>query len=109
MKTIAELLREGRTRKGLSQFHSNERKSLENIRKKTSALSKEIQGKLVFFEPDALFHYLDEELAKEASTEVRTKGYRVKVEYSAVSTDEAAHMSKSIVKTVTEAARKKKK
>ena len=89
---------------------SNEKKSLDNIRKKAeTTLSAELQSKLAFFEPEALFQYLDQELAKEASTEVRTKGYRVKVEYSAVSTDEAKHMSDSIVKTVTEAARKKKK
>ena len=56
-----------------------------------------------------LFQYLDQELAKEASTEVRSKGYRVRVEYSAVSGDEAAHISNSIMKTVTEATRKKKK
>ena len=89
---------------------SNEKKSLENIRKKVEkTLSKEIQHKLVFFEPDGFFLYLDQELAKEASTEVRTKGYRVKVEYSAVSGDEAKHISNAIVKTVTEAGRKSKK
>jgi len=88
---------------------SNEKKSLENIRKKAVSLSKGIQDKLVFFEPEALFQYLDQELAKEASTEMRTKGYRVKVEYSAVSGDEAAHISNSIVKAVSDAERKKKK
>jgi len=89
---------------------SNEKKSLESIRKKAEAvLDAAIQAKLLFFEPDGLFMYLDQELAKEASTEVRTKGYRVKVEYSAVSADEAKHMSDSIVKTVTEASRKKGK
>ena len=89
---------------------SNERKSLENIRKKgAELLSAAIQTKVVFFEPDAFFLYLDQELAKEASTETRVKGYRIKVEYSAVSEDEAKHMGNSIVKTVTEAARKKGK
>lgn len=88
---------------------SNERKSLDNIRKKAEELlNDEIRSKLQFFEPDGFFQYLDTELAKEASTEVRTKGYRVKVEYSAVSGDEAKHMSNAIVKTVTEAGRKKK-
>ena len=88
---------------------SNEKKSLENIRKKAEgSLDASIQSKLVYFEPEALFQFLDTELAKEASTEIRVKGYRVKVEYSAVSGEEAKHMSNSIVKTVTEAARKKK-
>ncbi len=86
---------------------SNEKKSLENIRKKAETLlNTAIQIKLVYFEPEALFQYLDQELAKEASTEVRTKGYRVKVEYSAVSGDEATQMSNSIVKTVSESKRK---
>jgi hypothetical protein len=89
---------------------SNEKKSLENIRKKAeTAASKQIQDRLAFFEPEAFFQYLDQELAKEASKEVRTKGYRVKVEYSAVSSDEAKQMSDSIVRTVTEAVRKKDK
>ena len=87
---------------------SSEKKSLENIRKKAEAtLSKEIQDKLAFFEPEAFFQYLDQQLAKEASTEIRTKGFRVKVEYSAVSTEEAQHMSNAIVKTVTDGERKK--
>ena len=89
---------------------SNEKKSLENIRKKAEgSLSAAIHSKLVFFEQETLFQYLDQELAREASTETRVKGYRVKVEYSAVSGDEAKHINNSIVKTVAEASRKKKK
>ena len=70
-------------------------------------LTAEIQSKLKFFEPEALFQFLDAELAKEASTETRVKGYMVKVEYSPVSGDEAKQMSDSIVKAVSEAGRKK--
>lgn len=89
---------------------SNEKKSLENIRRKAeSALTKHILDKLVYFDPEALFQFLDTELAKEASTETRVRGYRVKVEYSAVSGDEAKHMSNSIVKSVTDATKKGKK
>jgi hypothetical protein len=89
---------------------SSERKSLDNIRKKAeTTLDAEILSKLLFFEPDGFFQYLDQELAKEASTEVRTKGYRVKVEYSAVSSDEAKSINAAIVNTVNEAVRKKKK
>jgi len=88
---------------------SNEKKSLDNIRRKAETiLNSEIQRKLLYFEPEALFLYLDQELAKEASTETRTKGYRVKVEYSAVSGDDAKHMSNSIVKTVAEATRQRR-
>ena len=89
---------------------SNEKRTIDNIRKKAeSMLNTLIQSKLMYLEPEGLFQYLDQELANEVSTEVRSKGYRVKVEYSAVSGDEAKHMSNSIVKTVTEATLKKKK
>ena len=36
-------------------------------------------------EPEMLLYYLDTEIAKESSTETRIKGYRVKMEYSAIS------------------------
>jgi hypothetical protein len=39
-------------------------------------------------EPESLFLYLDKEIAQEASTEKRVKGYRVKIEYEAVSEKE---------------------
>lgn len=89
---------------------SDESKSLKNIQKKVDTLlTTEIRSKVVFFEPHAFFQHLDEELAKEASTEVRTKGYRVKVEYSAVSAEEAKQKNNSIVKTVSESSIKKKR
>jgi hypothetical protein len=89
---------------------SNEKKSLDGIRKKAeSLLDVAIQAKLQFFQPEQFFVFLDQELAKEASKEVRVKGYRVKVNYSAVSGDEAKNLSNSIVKTVTDATRKRAK
>lgn len=48
------------------------------------------------------------EIAKEASVETRVRGYRVKVNYSPVPSDEAKHIENSIVKTVSEATRKKR-
>jgi hypothetical protein len=39
------------------------------------------QSKVMVTEAETLFTYLDAEIAKEASTETRIKGYRVKVEY----------------------------
>jgi len=86
---------------------SDESKSLKNIQKKAEAiLAAEVHAKIFFFEPNALFQFLDTELAKEASTEVRTKGYRVKVEYSAVSEGEASQINNTILKTVTAHKRK---
>jgi len=43
-----------------------------------------IRDKILVLSPDSLFLFLDSEIAKEASSEVRFKGYRVKVDYEAV-------------------------
>jgi hypothetical protein len=87
---------------------SNEKKTLDAIRKKVENSFDEKQRARIFtFEPEEFFGWLDQEAAKEASTETRTKGYRVKVQYTAVSGEEAKHMGNSILKTVAEATRKK--
>lgn len=89
---------------------SDEKKSLNAIQKKTNAiLSGDAGNRLQFLQPEQFFEFLDQELAKEASTEKRIRGYRVKVNYSAVTPDEAKDLSDSIVKTVTDATRKKPK
>jgi len=58
---------------------STDRKIMENIQKeveqKFSAL---IHTKILILDPEGLFAYLDNEIAKDASTETRVKGYRVK-------------------------------
>lgn len=86
---------------------SNEKKSLRSIQNKAETLSGQIREKLLFLEPEQFFAYLDTELAKEASTEKRIKGYRVKVDYTPVAGDEAKHINNAIIKTVTGARRKK--
>ncbi len=40
--------------------------------------------KIQVLSPDEIFLFLDSIIAKEASTETRVKGYRVKVEYGAI-------------------------
>ena len=57
----------------------------QKIEQKVSTASQE---KILVLEPEGLFLYLDKEIAKEASTEKRVKGYRVKIEYEAVSEKE---------------------
>ncbi len=65
---------------------SPEKKNLEAIRKLvTEKLSSTDQGKILLFEPQDLVLFLDERVAQEASREERVKGYRVKVQYHAVS------------------------
>jgi len=60
-------------------------KSKEMIRVMQEEIKKNIdvslQSKVMVLEAEALVAYLDTEIAKEASTETRIKGYRVKVEY----------------------------
>ena len=87
---------------------TDDKKTIDNIKKEAeTAFTKNQLERIFVFEPEELFHYLDQENAKEASKEVRTKGYRVKVEYSAVSSADAKQMNESIMKTVTDATRKK--
>lgn len=89
---------------------SSESKTLGNIRKQIEANLNEAERKRVLvYEPDALFLYLDEEIAKEASTETRIKGYRVKVEYDAVSPKEMEKKRESVAQVVLESLKKMKK
>lgn len=88
---------------------SNEKRSLDNIRKKAEkTLDAAVQVKLMFLEPDQFFQFLDTELAKEASTETRMKGYRVKLEYTPDPSNVAKQKNDSITKTVVEASKRKK-
>ncbi len=65
---------------------SPEKKNLEATRKLiTDKLSSTDQGKTLLFEPQDLVLFLDERVAQETSREERVKGYRVKVQYHAVS------------------------
>lgn len=50
--------------------------------------------------PDTLFLFLDSEIAKEASTETRYKGFRVKVDYSAVSDEEMNRKRDAIARSM---------
>ena len=65
--------------------------------------------KIQVLEPEALFYFLDSEIAKEASTETRVKGYRVKVEYDAISEDEIARKREAITQSVVRSMKGKKK
>ena len=75
----------------------------------TKNLDSQFLSRVFVMEAEALFHYLDTEVAKEASTETRMKGYRVKVEYDAVSEDEMKKKRESVTKFVVDSAWKNKK
>ena len=78
-----------------------DKKAAELIQKQlTLKLDAKFHSRVFVMEADALFHYLDTEVAKEASTEKRIKGYRVKVEYEAVSDEVMKQKRDSITKVV---------
>jgi hypothetical protein len=65
--------------------------------------------KVMVMEAESLFAYLDAEMVKEATTETRIKGYRVKVEYSNISEQEMNMKRNSVTKAVVDSMKKKKK
>lgn len=69
-------------------------------------INKDVRDKVLILEPESLFLYLDQESAKEASTEERIKGYRVKVTYNAVSESEAKAKHENILKVIVDSAKK---
>jgi hypothetical protein len=80
---------------------SNEPKVIDRLRKKVeNEFDEQQRAKIQVLEPDALFLFLDSGIAKEASSEIRVKGYRVKVEYSAIPESEMARKRESITQSV---------
>jgi hypothetical protein len=57
-------------------------------------------NKILASTPDALFLFLDSEAAKEASSETRIKGYRIKVDYEAIPESEMTRKREAIAKSV---------
>jgi len=89
---------------------SSKKKNLEAIRKTiVDKLPIEEQRKMLFFEPDELFLYLDEQTAKEVSREERVKGYRVKVQYQAVSDADKKMKREAVAQVIGQALRRLKK
>jgi hypothetical protein len=67
-----------------------------------------LQYKVLVMEAEALFTYLDAEITKEASTETRIKGYRVKVEYGTVSEEEMRRKTEAVTKAVVDSIKQKR-
>ena len=88
---------------------SPEKKNLEAIRKIVqSELEPADQARVLFFEPEELFFYLDEQAAKELVREERVKGYRVKVQYQAVSEAEKQKKRDAVAQVIGQALRRMK-
>ena len=87
---------------------SSDKKVLDNIRKQVlQSLSVQEQGKLLFFEPESFFQFLDAEITKDAHTESLIKGYRVKVEYDSISDKEAFNKQERIMNAISKSFLKK--
>jgi hypothetical protein len=81
---------------------SQEKKNLEAIRKAmVDKLSAEEQGKVLFFEPDELFLFLDKREANRPNKkEELIKGYRVKVQYQVVSETDRKKKNDAVKKVI---------
>jgi hypothetical protein len=89
---------------------STETKVIETMQKEIQKkLDESLRSRVFVMEPQEVFLYLDREIAKEASTEERIKGYRVKVEYNAVSEEAMKEKKDSISKMVLDSIKKDKK
>jgi hypothetical protein len=89
---------------------ASDKKAADVMKKQVSEnLPHSLQERIFVFEADELFHFLDREIAKEASSEERVKGYRVKVEYNAVSEEVMKQKKENISKMVLDSLKKDKK
>jgi hypothetical protein len=89
---------------------SNDKKGIELMQKQVNeTLDANTRKKVFVMEPEQLFFYLDTETAKEATTEKRVKGYRVKVEYSASPQEETKQRRESVAKAVLNSLKKSEK
>lgn len=72
-------------------------------------LKKSEQNKLLFFQPEELFFYLEEEVAGEAGKEERVKGYKVRVQYQPVGDAEKKTKREAVAQVIVQALRRLRK
>ena len=83
---------------------ASEKKTLTKIQEEVKAHIP--KANIYYFTPEDLVSYLDSQSAKEASTETRMKGYRVKVEYNTLSSEETKTKREGIMKTIIQSIQK---
>ncbi len=89
---------------------SPEKKTLKKVRKLTTQKFKESDlKKLLFFQPEELFFYLERKAAGEASKEERVKGYKVKVQFQPVAEAEKKTKREAVAQVIVQALRRLKK
>jgi hypothetical protein len=88
---------------------SPEKKNLKAIRKIVEeSLDPASQEKVLFLEPEELLPFFEERAAKEIIHEERVKGYRVKVQYQAVSETDRKKKDDAVKKVIVQALRRMK-
>jgi len=88
---------------------SPEKKSLEKIKALVvKRLKSPDQGKVLFFQPEELFFYLEKEAASFAGKEERIKGYKVKVQYQPVGETEKKSKREAVGQVILQALRRMK-
>ena len=89
---------------------SPEKRALEKIKDLVSQTLKESeQEKVLFFQPEELLFYLEEEMATEADKEERVKGYKVKVQYQPVKDTEKKTKREAVAQVILQALHRLKK
>lgn len=82
---------------------------MERVKKfATQKLKESDRKKILFFQPEELFFYLEEQAAREAGKEERVKGYKVKVQYQPVEEEEKRTKREVIAKIILQAMRRLK-
>ena len=80
---------------------SQDKRSLEKIRVfAKEKLSDSDLEKIMFFEPEELLFFLEEETAKESTKEKRVKGYKVKVNYEPLSSTEKKRKREAVAQVI---------
>lgn len=88
---------------------SNDKKTIENIKTKiSSTFDTDIQKKILVYQPEELFAWLDEQIIKDVTPQTRIKGYRVKVAYEHVPENEMKRKKATISKAVLASLKSKK-
>ena len=89
---------------------SPEKKTLKKVKKLTTQKLKESDlKKLLFFQPEELFFYLEKKAAGEASKEERVKGYKVKVKFQPVAEAEKKTKREAVAQVIVSALRRLRK
>lgn len=88
---------------------SPERRTLDMVKALVSRkLSESDQDKVLFFQPEELFFYLEQEAASGAGGEERVKGYKVNVRYQPVAEAEKRAKREAVSKVILQALRRLK-